>query len=327
MTTIRDVARLAGVSIGTVSRVLAQNPTVKTPLRDRVQAAIRELEFKPNLAARSLKANLPNVVGLVVPDIANPFFAQLTKAVELEASKIGVSVILANSHDNSAAERDQIEHLLNISPRFLIVVSATETARERLKISVPTVCIDRRYGDYPLIAVDHSDGSASVAEHLFALGHRRVAYFSGPANSEVARLREEGFRRRFLELSANDKEGDLSHFAGGFDYETGETLARPLLSQNERNRPTAIACASDQIAIGVIRTARDLGLSVPFELSVVGFDDIELAHLIVPRLTTLGQPVEALAREAFARVQNQSGGDLVLVPGHLVVRDSTGPAP
>jgi LacI family transcriptional regulator, galactose operon repressor len=324
MPTIKDVARKAGVSVGTVSRVLAKNETVKHPLMLRVQAAMKELDYKPNLAARALRTNSIAVVGLVVPDITNPFFAQLAKNIEMEAAKRSHSVMLANSHDDAATEKTQIAALLDRAVCGVIVV-ATSDGKFRHKTDVPIIALDRRFGSYPLIATDHFDGSQKIADHLYGLGHRRIAYIAGPLSMDVARSRRDGFVSRIKELSTASDPIELSVHEGQFDYDSGEELGRTILDKIASNkRPTAIAAASDQQAIGVLRCARDLKLNVPSDLSVTGFDDITLASLVVPRLTTIRQPIEALAASAVDQIfeTNSPSGDKSIA-GEVVKRGST----
>ncbi len=327
MPTIKDVARKAGVSVGTVSRVLAKNEAVKHPLKLRVEAAMKELDYKPNLAARALRTNSIDVIGLVVPDITNPFFAQLAKNVEMEAAKRGHSVMLANSHDDPQAEKTQIAALLDRAVRGVIVVATSDGGMPH-KADVPIVSLDRRFADQPLVATDHFDGSGQVADHLYRLGHRRIAYIAGPQNMEVARQRQDGFVSRIKALSSDGDPIELIVLEGQFDYESGEELGRKLLNPGQQAlRPTAIAAASDQQAIGVLRSAQDLKLNIPEDLSVAGFDDISLASLVVPRLTTVRQPIEELAASSVSRIFEEGlAGSDIAIAGEIIARESTAPA-
>ncbi|QDG76008.1 LacI family DNA-binding transcriptional regulator [Labrenzia sp. PHM005] len=325
MPTIKDVARKADVSVGTVSRVLAKNETVKQPLKLRVQAAMEELGYKPNLAARALRTNSIDVIGVVVPDITNPFFAQLAKDIEMEAASRNHSVMLANSHDDPEAEKTQISALLDRSVCGIIVVATSDSSLP-YEAEVPIVSLDRRMGDHPLVTTDHYDGSVQVADHLYELGHRRIAYIAGPNSMEVARRRREGFVSRIKSLSTQEDPIDLTIYEGQFDYDSGEEICRKVWAgtSGQHPFPTAIAAASDQQAIGVLRAARDLKLEVPGDLSVAGFDDISLASLVVPRLTTIRQPISALALSAVNRIfdRDKAAGDEE-ISGSLVVREST----
>jgi len=326
MTTVKDVAREAGVSVGTVSKVLSDNPTVKRALRERVMLAVDQLGYKPNLAARALRTNRLNILGLVVPDISNPFFAQLAKNIEAEAGKQSHTVMLANSHDDPIIEARQIEGLLAQMPRGLIVVGSIDQSVEPILTDIPIISVDRRYANYKLISADHAAGSALVADHLFQLGHRRIAYISGPQSTEVGRLRKQGFCERLQQLATDDETLELQIVEGHFDYTSGEEVARKLLAEEPTIRPTAIAAASDQQAIGALRVARDLGIDVPSELSISGFDDITLANLVVPRLTSVSQRTDDIARIAVRHLLSDGllSSEDQLVETNLCSRGSTG---
>ena len=331
MATVKDVAAHAGVSVGTVSKVLSGDATVKDALRAKVMAAVAALEYRPNMAARALRTNKINVIGLVVPDITNPFFAQLAFRIETEAAERGHMVMLANTHDDLATEARQIAALLRQAPRGLIIVATSDSSAAAGPIEVPVVSLDRRFQDSALISTDHAAGSALVAAHLVGLGHRRIAYLCGPQQTEVGRQRLNGFRDEIARRAAAHPDLVISVHEAQFDYESGEQIARRLFAQEDDLRPTAVAAASDQIALGVLRAARDMALEVPRDVAVAGFDDITLAALSVPRLTTVSQPVQALAKAAVDRILGAAGaspavagapGD-IFVEGALVVRGST----
>lgn len=328
MPTVKDVAKLANVSVGTVSKVLSRDPTVKAALRDRVQSAVQELGYRPNHAARALRTNRIDVIGLVVPDITNPFFAQLAKCIETIAAERDHTVMLANSHDDVKTELRQLSTLIDRAPRGIIVVASSESNKLGYKTEIPIVSVDRRFHDYPLISTNHKEGSAQLARHLIELGHRRIAYISGPQNTAVGRARRAGFLAQFQQELPDDAAATLQTFEGTFDYLSGEEIGRKILSVGKADRPTAIAAASDQIAIGVMRAARDLGISVPKDLSVTGFDDIDLADLVVPRLTTHRQPIEEIANAAVSTVMDlpRTFQDIEF-DGTIILRGSTGLVP
>jgi LacI family transcriptional regulator len=326
LATIKDVAARAGVSIGTVSRVLAKEAAVRQHLREKVEIAVSELGFRPNLAARALRTNQIDVLGVIVPDITNPFFAQLAKSIEAEADLRGHSVMLANSHNELDAERKHINVLLDRSVRGIVIVSASDSQNTGVRSKVPIVSLDRRYARAPLVATDHVNGSAMMADHLFDLGHRKIAYFAGPQNTEVGRLRLQGFVSRLEALSRPADPVDIQMFSAQFDFASGERIARQILSDAKSKWPTAIAAASDQIAIGALRAARDLKLNVPANVSIAGFDDISLAELVVPRLTTIRQQTELIARQAVEIVfEGRPGTVDISIPGELIIRESTCP--
>ncbi|MBN9236443.1 MULTISPECIES: LacI family DNA-binding transcriptional regulator [Phyllobacteriaceae] len=323
MVNIKDVARRAGVSVGTVSRVMARNETVGAALREKVEATIREMNFKPNHVARGLRRRRTDMIGLVIPDITNPFFAELAKHVEAVAFHAGLSVLLSITNDDPKIEVAQIESLLKSRPTGLIVVPIQSGQSQSWRGDTATVVVDRRLQGHGLLSVDHHGGAALAAEHLIGLGHRHIAYIAGPADAPVSRARRAGFVEH---LEAAGIKPEI--IEGHFDYVSGEALGRQLLDRAPAKRPTAIATANDQQAIGLLRAASDLGIKVPDELSVIGFDDIPLAGLITPRLTTIGQPVEDIAKRAVAAAIAGSGvaaGEDELLSGVLVVRNSTAP--
>jgi LacI family transcriptional regulator len=322
--TIKEVAKDAGVSVGTVSRVLAKMAEVKQPLRDRVNHSIIKLNYKPNLAARALRANHVNVIGLMVPDITNPYFAQIANLLESEASKRGYALILASSHGDVNHEARQFSALLDHSPIGIVLIPTSDDIKIELPRHVRIAIMDRPLPSLNAIALNQGKSSALAADHLVELGHRKIAYIAGPNDIRASIEREAGFSDRMAELKQVHPSISLKIFRGQFDYVSAEAAARNILSLGQTQRPTAIAAASDQQAIGVIRAARDMGILVPDELSVIGFDDIVLADLLVPRLTTIRQPVYDMVIEALDQilVKERVIGDRRYM-GELIVRHTT----
>jgi LacI family transcriptional regulator len=323
MATIKDVARHAGVSVGTVSRVISKTAEVKQPLRERVEAAIQDLGYRPNLAARALRTKRIESIGLVVPDVTNPFFAQLAKHVESEATQRGLTVMLVNTNDDKVLENTHLAALLAHAPRGIIVVAAASGQDYSLESETPFVAVDRQFMSYPVITTDNTVAAALAADHLHSLGHRRVMYISGSADADISAVRQSGFEARLNALGTPDDPVSIETQEGRFDYKSGEVIGRQILSRRADLRPTAIACGSDQIAIGVLRAAHDMGVEVPKELSVVGFDDIDIGNLVVPHLTTIRQPIEDLAKHAVELLLSGARDCETLLQAKLVVRDST----
>jgi LacI family transcriptional regulator len=302
--TIKDVAQHAGVSVGTVSRVLSKNKTVNEAIRLKVEEVIEKLGYRPNSLGRNLRLNRTDLIGLVIPDITNPFFAELAKHVEMLASAEGYSVLLANTHDDPAAERQQVDTLLGRLPEGLILVPVSGSQIRAVRHAARTVAVDRPVSGYPLVAVDNRRGGHLAADHLLALGHRRIGYISGPKSADVANQRMEGFLGRVDDFRRQygGEEVACTVVEGNFDYRSGEEIGKSLLQVPLDLRPTAVATASDQQAIGLMRAAADMGIDVPNDLSIVGFDDIPLASLVLPRLTTVRQPIADIARMALDAV-------------------------
>ena len=322
--TIKEVAKDAGVSVGTVSRVLAETAEVKQPLRERVNRSIIKLKYKPNLAARALRANHVNVIGLMVPDITNPYFAQVANLLESEASKKGYALILASSHGDVNHEARQFSALLDHSPKGIVLIPTSDTIKMELPKNIRISILDRPLAEMNAIALDQGKSSALAADHLVELGHRKIAYIAGPHDIQTSIERESGFSNRIAELQSKNDSIELTIFRGQFDYTSGEAIARDILSLVQSQRPTAIAAASDQQAIGAIRAATDMGVLVPNDVSVIGFDDIVLAELLVPRLTTIRQPVYDMVIEALDQILGRD--DSICnkrYMGELIVRSTT----
>jgi LacI family transcriptional regulator len=322
--TIRDVAELAEVSVGTVSRVLAGNATVKHGIHSRVRGAIEALNYRPTPAARALRSNRVNVVGLLVPDILNPYFAQLANELEKIAADKEFALILSSSHNDPGRELRQFAAILEHKPAAVIFVPTAGAPKFSVPPTTFALSVDRRAEGFQSITLDQKQSAALALNHLVELGHRRIAYFAGPPSITNAQERLEGVVGRVDQLKSGGQDIDIEISAGEFDYDSGEKMARAVLERPEASRPTGIVAASDQQAIGAIRAARDLGLTVPYDLSVVGFDDITLASLVVPRLTTVQQPVREMAEAAFETVLAVDAEKLQAeFMGRLVVRDST----
>ena len=298
--TIKDVAAHAKVSVGTVSRVLAKNSTVKAPLAERVNKAIAELGYKPNFAARALRAKHINVIGLLVPDITNPFFSQLADKLESLASERGHALIVSSSRNDSRFEARQFNALLEHQPKAILLVPASDQRLFDLPDSTVVYGLDRPAPGLRTFGVDQGASAALGLKHLVDLGHRNIVYIAGPQTTITGRQRRDGVETQAKALQAAGVELQLDIREGSFDFHSGEAIAREVLSGD--SVPTGILAANDQIAIGVVRAARDMRIDVPGALSVVGFDDIDLASLVVPRLTTIRQPVDEIASAAMAAI-------------------------
>jgi LacI family transcriptional regulator len=328
---IRDVAKKAGVSVGTVSRVVNGHPSVTTAKRERVQRAIAELRYRPDVFAQSLRKRTSNTIGVIIPDIRNPFFAELMQCIEIRARGLGYSVLFGSSHEDPEAEADHIEAFAARKVDGILLLPSTGATSARDVEGVPIIVVDRPIEGHPAVAADNRSGARLAAEYLLSLGHRRVACISGPKTSPTAKARLDGFldvmtpHYRAAGLAIDDYVISCE-----FNYVAGQRAADALLS-GPKPRPTAIFAGSDQQAIGALRAAADCGIAVPSELSVIGFDGILLSDLVTPRLTTIVQPVAKIAEAAVAILLNANLSDEakapILLECELVVRDSCAPAP
>jgi DNA-binding LacI/PurR family transcriptional regulator len=326
--TIAEVAARAGVSIATVSRVLTGMPGARPETRERVLLAARQLQYRPSGVAQSLKRRATRTLGLIITDIANPFFPDLVRAVEDAARDAGYTVLLCNGADDPEREAAYLELLARRRVDGMIVASSALTehhGRWLTTAPLPAVlvnCADSE-GRLPAILSDSRDGGRQAAAHLLGLGHRRLGHIRGPRPHAAAAERQAGVLDALADAGVDQR--TLVVVEGDGHVEGGERAARELL----RSAPdtTAIACYNDLTAIGALRAVRALGLAVPGEVSVVGFDDIDMARYVDPPLTTIAQQTEHMGRWA---VQALIGGDepsprAEMLPVHLVVRGSTAP--
>jgi LacI family transcriptional regulator len=334
MPTIKDVARAAGVSITTVSHVINSTRFVSEELRARVQAALEELDYRPNILARSLRSGETKTIGLVVPDNSNLFFAEIARTVEDLGFAAGYSVILCNSDDNLDKEAAYIEVLTAKQVDGVVFIASGSSQQHVLELSqqaIPYVVVDREVDGSlaDVILVDNELGGYVATRHLIELGHRHIACVAGPSQLTPSADRVRGYRRALRE-SCIPEERCLV-VPGDFRAQGGEAALQVLLLLS--TPPSAIFACNDMMAIGVLRAARSAGLSVPGDLSVVGFDDIPLASVVSPALTTVAQPTTELAahsvRLLLARMQNSQEElptqRIVLEP-RLIERDSCGSA-
>ncbi|WP_245294936.1 LacI family DNA-binding transcriptional regulator, partial [Pararhizobium antarcticum] len=200
--TVKDVAREAGVSLGTVSRVLSKNVTVTESIRRRVEDVIEKLGYTPSSLGRSLRLNRSDIIGLVIPDITNPFFADLAKHLELLASAAGYSVLLANTHDDPQVEKKQIESLLGRMPAGIVIAPVSSSlVSERLSKGLVCVTIDRPLVGHSLVSVDNVEGGRLAASYLVGLGHNRIGYVGGPSTTDVSLQRLNGFSNEITRAS------------------------------------------------------------------------------------------------------------------------------
>jgi len=329
VSTIKDVAAIAGVSFTTVSHVLNETRPVSAEARRRVLAAVEEIGYLPSAVARSLRKSETKIVGVLVPNVQNPFFAELVCGVEEACRLGGYSVFLCNSDNDPKRQQQYMRTLLEKRIDGLLLSSAgdDEALAGIFKMaSVPSVTVDRLVpgAKADRVSVNNREGAAAAVRHLLELGHRRVGCISGPSEFEVAQERVEGWRDAFRDLGLAPDESWL--IAGDFSSAGGYAAARQLLQASPEL--TAVFASNDLMALGAMRAAAEMGRSVPQALSVVGFDDIELSAYAYPSLTTVGCSIKELGREAgralLERIENpQAALKEVLLTPTLVLREST----
>ncbi|WP_034264443.1 LacI family DNA-binding transcriptional regulator [Actinospica robiniae] len=327
--TLREVAEAVGCSVATVSRVLAGDRPVGPDLARRVQEAARELGYMPNQVARALRSRSTRTVGLVLPQITNPFFPELMRAVEHALHDQGRALLLADSADDPVLEAERVELLIARQVDGLIVAPVDQERSvptlAKAAARVPVVLLDRSVDavQADAVTVDNAAGIRLLLDHLRSQGRRRL-WFLGPAGEVSAGLER---RAAFQEWAA--RYADLWRVElGDFSIDFGEHAAGKAVTAPATLRPDALVCANDLIAAGALRRLRELGVEVPGQVAVTGFDDIALASLTSPALTTVRQPNRELAAEAarmlLARIQQpQASARAVRLTPALVTRGST----
>jgi len=323
--TIHQVAAAAGVSPGTVSRALTRPEKVAAPTRDRVLSAVRALGYVPNRAASALRAGRTRTIGLVVPDIANPYFAALTKGVADRARDHDLTVFVVDADEDPSMESERTRAVIAQADGIVLCSPRAPAEEVVVPTSVPVVVVNNELAGATCLASDAEGGIELALDHLHALGHRRIGYAGGPGRSWSDRHR----RQALADARSRWPEMELIEL-GGFspDVDGGIAAGGLVLASGA----TAVIAFNDAMAAGLMRRARELGIEVPNALSVVGFDDTPLARVVEPALTSVRTRPRELGRAAAdALVALLSGvvdgPDPVPVPAELTVRASTAPEP
>ena len=329
MATIRQVAEKAGVSVATVSYVLNDVRKVRPETEQRVLSAARELGYYPNAAARSLVVGRSSILGLVVPDIENPFFPEITKAFQEAASAAGMETIVINTNYDMQRTRNAVDRLVSLQvPGAVFLTSQVDNSiKEALaKRNVSAVYMDHAVAGVPAgnIVIDYEGGIAQAFEHLFKLGHTRIGLIGGPAHGATAQRRKVAF------LTAAESAGvDHRVIDSDFSVQGGYFSCSRLLGGFDA---TAVIAANDLMAIGALHCAYDRQLPVPASLSVVGFDDITFAQFTQPALTTVSVPRTEIGQRAFkllwSMISHENGNETRLdVKTSLKIRQTTAAPP
>lgn len=332
MANMRDVAQLAGVSIATVSAVINGTAHVSDELRQRVNAAIDKAGYAPDNVARSLRTGTSRTLGLVVPDITNPLFAALARAVEAAALEAGYAVFLCNTDERTDRQGQYLRLLRAHRAAGVILVPASGTPGEPTGVldglSAPTVIVDRAVEGLAAdtVTVDNAKGAEDAVAHLIRLGHRRIAAVMGRSRNSPTQMRLNGFRAALRAAGiALDSEGVA------LDCRTSDEAFRAASAMlARRNPPTAFFASNDKMGLGVLHAISDRGLRCPEQVSFCCFDGLVWAEAVQPPVTTIQQPVEQVGATAVRMVLERIAGNggpprSIVLPTAFVIRESCAP--
>ncbi|MEM7091781.1 MAG: LacI family DNA-binding transcriptional regulator [Actinomycetota bacterium] len=328
--TIVDVARRAGVSHSTVSRVLNGRPHIKPETRRRVEAALSELGYVANLSARSLAGGRLGLVGLVVLDLEGSYSHQVVRGVDQALAEVGLELMLCTTHRREQREHDYVARLsVGMCDGLIVLVPKSEQryAKELAERRYPFVLVDHKgSAEASGVIARNEAGAIDAMTHLAELGHQRIGHITGSLETSAGADRLAGYRRAVADLGLDDDPSLV--YEGDFSMESGEAGARHLMRLGQR--PTAIFVGADAAAIGAAGELWRAGLSIPSDISLVGFDDLPEAEYAQPPLTTVRQPMADMGREAvkllLARIDDPTLAVTHLeLPTTLIVRSSTAP--
>jgi len=330
--TVREVAKRAGVSAMTVSRVINGGVGVRPATRGRVEQAIADLDFFPNRIARGLTSSKTGAIGLIVPDLVNPFFTVVLRGAEMVARRAGYRVLLCNTESDLTLERSYIEDMMSHRVEGLIVAPVNDNSRLNLsplmRRGLPFVLIDRGVPgvDSDLVQADSAAGARRLMQHLTKIGHRRIAFIIGSDDVSTTRERARGYREG-LAAAGISVEADLV-IQTTVDRIGGYRAMQQILRLE--SRPTAVFAVNNMTAMGAMETIREAGLSVPQDIALVCFDDVEHLAVLSPFMTVVDQPAEKFGTLAVQLLLERIGGRagersrLVVLQPELIVRHSCG---
>jgi DNA-binding LacI/PurR family transcriptional regulator len=333
--TIKQVADLAGVAVGTVSHVITGSVPVSEPLRLKVQAAIRQLDYHPNHVARSLKTSKTRTLGIIVPDMTIPYFPKVIRGAESAARKRNYSLIAVNSDDSATRQRELLSLLRSQRVEgILLVMAAAPTPMTQISgivgAGIGLVCLDRIPDRFPVDSVSVEDVSAAEmgVDHLIAVGHHRIATVTGPLSLKNERQRLLGYEQA-LRRAGLTVDNELI-WSGNLRPEDVEAICRERLGAPGR-RPDAIFATNGPTGLGVLRALRGCGLRTPDDIAFATFDELTVDDLFLPAITTVVQPAYDIGFRAaeilLQRIEERSTGDeaiTIRLPASLKIRDSSG---
>lgn len=332
MPTISDVAKEANVSVATVSRVLNNHSSVRPETYERVHKAIEKLSFEPNMSARNLRRNETRVILIVTPNITNPYYAHILTGIGDRAREYGYSALIYNTAGNEAREKEALEMLKKkkADGAILLACNVNSIWIREYADKYPIVHCSEYIPDLdiPRVSVDNYKATQDVMEYIIELGHKRIATISSSNNYISTHLRLKGYKDTLKKHDIKVNNDYIVLADDEYSFKSGKAAAYKLLDQ--KIRPTAIFCISDTIALGAITAAKELGLQVPKDLTVVGFDDVDDTTKFHPYITTVAQPCYELGEESFKILYDcindtKDMNKEVILSHKFVVRESSAP--
>ena len=330
MSNIRDVARLAGVSVATVSRALSNPEKVSDDSLDKVHKAIAQVGYRPNMLARNFRSARAYAVVVLVPDIANPFYSLFIRALEDRAQQKGYAVLLG---DTRGTPEREMEYIRRVETRLADGIVQLRPSSEKSQNNIPPdiPCVNAcgcEYTTGPAIRIDNRAAAKTMVNYLISLGHKRIGVISGLKDNPHAIDRLEGYKEALAEAGIPFEKDLIAE--GDFTMWSGLNAAFQFC--NMKVRPTAIFSMNDEMAIGAMQTLKNQGIRIPEDMSVTGFDDIAYAKYSDPSLTTISQPAEEMGKMAMDMLLKVIEGEPLsqrecVLPTEFIIRKSTGPAP
>ena len=306
MITIHDVAKMAGTSTATVSHVINGTRFVSDELKQKVNDAMKSLNYKPNIMARGLKGGSLKTIGVVVPDCTNTFFAEIARAIDRFCFAKGYNIILCNTDNDIKLQSSYCEMLISKMVDGVIMISSDNSdadVNKLIKASIPVVIADRNVNHEGVdnIIVDNLKGGYDATKYLISLGYTKIACIGGPTFISSSNQRIMGYRKALEESGIKVNEDYISH--GDFHFAGGSQSVENYIKL--KDRPEAVFATNDMMALGFIDGLKNYDLGVPKDVSVIGFDDIQLARITTPKLTTIAQPLDELALKATELILNK----------------------
>ena len=330
MSNIRDVARLAGVSVATVSRALSNPEKVSDDSLEKVHNAIAQVGYRPNMLARNFRSARAYAVVVLVPDIANPFYSLFIRALEDRAQQKGYAVLLGDTRGTPEREMDYIRRVeTRLADGIVQLRPSSEKSQNNIPPDIPCVnACGCEYTTGPAIRIDNRAAAKTMVNYLISLGHRRIGVISGLKDNPHAIDRLEGYKEALAEAGIPFEKDLIAE--GDFTMWSGLNAAFQFC--NMKVRPTAVFSMNDEMAIGAMQTLKNQGIRIPDDMSVTGFDDIAYSKYSDPSLTTISQPAEEMGKMAMDMLLKVIEGEPLsqrecVLPTEFIIRKSTGPAP